>query len=263
MIQTIFGSPKPEARLLRAHEAGGHAHAREPERAHRRGRLLSAKKLTANTLDDLEATLIGADLGTATTARSAAKSCARRPTASRSANVDELKRLLKEELLAILTAANRQPVERVDGAAEVILVVGVNGTGKTTTIGKLAQTLRSEARPFCCALPIPFAPRPSSNWKSGADAPEPKSFDQAGGDPAAVLFDALQAAKAAAHGLRDRRYRRTPAHEDEPDGRAGKNAPHRATDHPRLSARSLAGDGRHHRPERAAAGAAVHRRSGA
>jgi len=54
--------------------------------------------------------------------------------------------LLKEELLAILNAANTRPVEKVDGTPEVILVVGVNGTGKTTTIGKLSQVFRSQGK---------------------------------------------------------------------------------------------------------------------
>src|SRR5207237_3393031 len=61
-------------------------------------------------------------------------------------NVEELKRLLKEELLRILTSANMQPVTTVDGTPEEILVVGVNGTGKTTTIGKLAQVFRSDGK---------------------------------------------------------------------------------------------------------------------
>ena len=61
-------------------------------------------------------------------------------------DVTELKRLLKEEILAILDTAYKQPVQRVDGGPEVILVVGVNGTGKTTTIGKLAQFLRSDGK---------------------------------------------------------------------------------------------------------------------
>jgi fused signal recognition particle receptor len=104
-----------------------------------------SKEIDRNTLDDLEATLIGADLGSATTHQVLEKL---REKADRKqiGNVDELKRLLKEELLAILNAANTPPVEREEGMAEVVLVVGVNGTGKTTTIGKLAQLLRSEGK---------------------------------------------------------------------------------------------------------------------
>ena len=60
-------------------------------------------------------------------------------------DVEELKRILKEELRGILTAAEK-PVNSVDGEPEVILVVGVNGTGKTTTIGKLAHNLRAQGK---------------------------------------------------------------------------------------------------------------------
>ena len=80
----------------------------------------------------------------------------------------------------------------------MILVVGVNGTGKTTTIGKLAQvSALARQELFCCARPTRFAPPPSSNWKSGDNVPAPKSFEtKPGGDPSAVLYDALQAATA-------------------------------------------------------------------
>ena len=61
-------------------------------------------------------------------------------------DVNELKRLLKEELLAILTSTSSRPATRVDGAPEVIMVVGVNGAGKTTTIGKLAQVYRAQGK---------------------------------------------------------------------------------------------------------------------
>ena len=88
--------------------------------------------------------------------------------------MQELKRLLKEELLAILTSANARPVQKVDGAPEVILVVGVNGTGKTTTIGKLAKSSAPRGRLSCSAPPTPSAPPPSSNSKSGDSVPAPK-----------------------------------------------------------------------------------------
>src|SRR5216683_3439330 len=75
------------------------------------------KQIDRETLDDLEATLIAADLGTATTHEVLEKL---RDKADRKQirNVDELKRLLKEELLAILTAANSRPVSKVDGTPE-------------------------------------------------------------------------------------------------------------------------------------------------
>ena len=104
---------------------------------------------------------------------------------------------MKEELLAILTAANNQPVQKVDGAPEVILVVGVNGTGKTTTIGKLAQVFRSDGKTVLLCAADTFraaAIEQLEIWgqRTGTEVISTKS----GGDPAAVLYDALQAASA-------------------------------------------------------------------
>jgi fused signal recognition particle receptor len=110
-------------------------------------------------------------------------------------DVTELKRLLKEELLAILAAANSQPVNKVDGTPEVILVVGVNGTGKTTTIGKLAQVFRSDGKTVLLCAADTFraaAIEQLEIWgqRTGTEVIRTRP----GGDPSAVLFDALQAA---------------------------------------------------------------------
>ncbi len=154
------------------------------------------KEIDRTTLDDLEATLIGADLGTATTHEVLGRL---REKADRKQikNVDELKRLLKEDLLGILTAANSQPVQKVDGTPEVILVVGVNGTGKTTTIGKLAQVFRSQGKTALLCAADTFraaAIEQLEIWgeRTGTEVIRTKP----GGDPSAVLFDALQAASA-------------------------------------------------------------------
>src|SRR5437879_11760892 len=99
-----------------------------------------SKEIDRATLDDLEATLIGADLGTATTHEVLGRL---REKADRKQikNVDELKRLLKEDLMGILTAANSQPVQKVDGTPEVVLGVGVHGNGQTTTNGRMSQDI--------------------------------------------------------------------------------------------------------------------------
>jgi fused signal recognition particle receptor len=96
-----------------------------------------------------------------------------------------------------LHEAHATPVNKVDGAPEVILVVGVNGTGKTTTIGKLAQSFRSEGRTVLLCAADTFraaAIEQLEVWgqRTGTEVIKTK----AGGDPAAVLFDALQAATA-------------------------------------------------------------------
>jgi fused signal recognition particle receptor len=199
MIQTLFGSLEQEKEkkpgfLDRMKQAVTRTRENLAERIEE---VVSfGKEIDRSTLDDLEATLLGADLGSSTTQEVLAKL---RDKADRKQikNVDELKRLLKEELLSILTAANARPVTKVEGAPEVILVVGVNGTGKTTTIGKLSQVFRSEGKNVLLCAADTFraaAIEQLEIWgqRTGTEVIKTK----AGGDPAAVLFDALQAAVA-------------------------------------------------------------------
>src|SRR5215471_18213603 len=146
MIQTLFGSLDEEKKpsfLERMKEAVSRTRENLAERID--DVVSIGKEIDRATLDDLEATLIGADLGTTTTHEVLQKL---RDKADRRQikDVNELKRLLKEELLSILNSTASRPVARVDGTPEVILVVGVNGTGKTTTIGKLAQNFRSQGK---------------------------------------------------------------------------------------------------------------------
>ena len=196
MIQTLFGSTEEKKPGL--FERMKQAVSRTRENLSERIDEVVAfnKEIDRNTLDDLEATLIGADLGSATTHQVLEKL---REKADRKqiGNVEELKRLLKEELLAILNAANTPPVEREEGVPEVVLIVGVNGTGKTTTIGKLAYTIRSGGKTVLLCAGDTFraaAIEQLEIWgeRTGTEVIRTK----AGGDPAAVLFDALQAANA-------------------------------------------------------------------
>jgi fused signal recognition particle receptor len=197
MIQTLFGSLEEEQKpsfLDRMKQAVTRTRENLAERI---DDIVSiGQEIDRNTLDDLEATLISADLGSTTTQEVLG---ALREKADRKQikNVEELKRLLKEEILAILNRANTLPVQRVDGTPEVILVVGVNGTGKTTTIGKLSQTFRSQGKNVLLCAADTFraaAIEQLEIWgqRTGTEVIKTKP----GGDPAAVLFDALQAAVA-------------------------------------------------------------------
>ena len=194
MIQTLFGSTEPEPGLFdRMKQAVTRTRENLAERIE--DVVSIGKEIDRATLDDLEATLIGADLGMTTTHEVLEKL---RDKADRKQikNVEELKRLLKEELLAILQNANVQP-SAVDGTPEVILVVGVNGTGKTTTIGKLAQVLRSRGKTVLLCAADTFRAAAIDQleiWgsRTGTEVIRTKP----GGDPAAVLYDALQAATA-------------------------------------------------------------------
>jgi len=154
------------------------------------------KEIDRSTLDDLEATLIGADLGTTTT-HEVLEKLRDKTDRKQIKDVNELKRLLKEELLAILTSTGSQTVTKVDGTPEVILVVGVNGTGKTTTIGKLAHVFRAQGKTVLLCAADTFraaAIEQLEIWgqRTGTEVIKTK----AGGDPSAVLFDALQSATA-------------------------------------------------------------------
>jgi fused signal recognition particle receptor len=193
MIQTLFGTVDPSF-LDRMKQAVTRTRENLSERLE--DVVSFHKEIDRSTLDDLEATLIGADLGTTTTHEVLDKL---REKADRKQikDVAELKRLLKEELLAILNQGNSRPVQKVEGEPEVILVVGVNGTGKTTTIGKLASVLRGDGKSVLLCAADTFraaAIEQLEIWgtRTGTEVIKTKP----GGDPAAVLFDALQAAKA-------------------------------------------------------------------
>ncbi len=194
MIQTLFGSLDEQQKpsfLERMKEAVTRTRENLSERI-----VSFGKEIDRATLDDLEATLIGADLGSTTT-REVLNNLREKADRKQIKNVDELKRLLKEELLAILNTANTRPVQKVDGTPEVIVVVGVNGTGKTTTIGKLAQVFRSQGKTVLLCAADTFraaAIEQLEIWgeRTGTEVIRTK----AGGDPAAVLYDALQAASA-------------------------------------------------------------------
>jgi fused signal recognition particle receptor len=197
MIQTLFGSldevQKPSF-IERMKEAVSRTRENLAERIE--DVVSIGKEIDRSTLDDLEATLIGADLGTTTTHEVLDKL---REKADRKQirDVNELKRLLKEELLAILTSTDARPPTKVDAGPEVIMVVGVNGAGKTTTIGKLAQVFRGQGKTVLLCAADTFraaAIEQLEIWgqRTGTEVIKTKP----GGDPAAVLFDALQSATA-------------------------------------------------------------------
>ena len=152
------------------------------------------------SLDDLEFALLAADIGSLTTGEIIASL---RDRALRHGISDgaELKRLLKAEVLRILNAVDA-PVHRPATAPEVILLVGVNGTGKTTTSGKLAAMYRRDGRTVLLCAADTFraaAIEQLEVWaqRSGVDLIKTRQ----GGDPSAALFDALTAAKARGTGV--------------------------------------------------------------
>ncbi|MGC1107593.1 MAG: signal recognition particle-docking protein FtsY [Candidatus Acidiferrales bacterium] len=151
-------------------------------------------------LAQLETALLSADIGVSTT-KEVLASLRRQVTEKKLAGPSALKQELKNELVRILAAAPVQPSRNGDGATtpapRVIFVVGVNGTGKTTTIGKLANRLRAEGRSVVLCAADTFraaAIEQLEVWakRSGVELVKQKP----GADPAAVVFDGLTAARA-------------------------------------------------------------------
>jgi fused signal recognition particle receptor len=197
MIQTLFGSLDEEPRKPGLFDRMKQAVTRTRENLSERIEEVVSfrQEIDRETLDDLEATLIAADLGSATT-QEVLRALREKVDRRQIGNVAELKHVLKGELLNILSRASLQPVKAVE-PPEVIVVVGVNGTGKTTTIGKLANALRAQGKTVLLCAADTFraaAIEQLEVWgdRTGTEVIKTKP----GGDPSAVLYDALQAAKA-------------------------------------------------------------------
>ena len=144
--------------------------------------------------DDLEATLIAADAGVPTTERVVSDLRRQAAGAHLRSPADAL-RYLKADLAAQM--AERPRALNLEGAPAVILVVGVNGSGKTTTIGKLAYLLRREGRRPLLAAADTFRAAAIEQLRLwGLRAEVEVVAHQPGSDPGAVAFDAVEAARA-------------------------------------------------------------------
>jgi fused signal recognition particle receptor len=162
--------------------------------------LLSRDKLDDDTWDELEETLITADVGVEAT-RSIVERLRERARVQGTASADELRRMLAEELLEALDpAADRSlratPHARpADGRTQpaVVLVVGVNGSGKTTTCGKIARVLVADGHSVVLGAADTFraaAADQLATWAGRVGAEVVRGPE--GGDPAAVAFDAVK-----------------------------------------------------------------------
>ena len=141
-----------------------------------------------DTLDALEEILLEADLGVAATTRLV------EAVRDRAGNGD-LRSVVKTELLRVLDAADPAPAPAA--RPRVVLVVGVNGTGKTTTVGRLARLVMDAGeRPVICAADTfrAAAVEQLEVWARRVDADFVRA--RPGSDPAAVVFDAISSGKA-------------------------------------------------------------------
>jgi fused signal recognition particle receptor len=148
-----------------------------------------SRPVDVETVEALEELLISADIGVAATNRIiAAVQIQSRQDAS-------LRDLVKQEILRVFAAVDL-PIA-VAAPPQVTLIVGVNGTGKTTTVGKLANLLRNQGkRPLICAADTfrAAAVEQLEIWANRADVDMVRARD--GADPAAVVFDAITSGKA-------------------------------------------------------------------
>ncbi len=157
--------------------------------------LLGKKRIDADTLEELEEILIMADIGVPT-AVELVRTLEQRLKRNELQDADTLKSALKEEILARL-AKHCAPLDTGGHAPFVIMVIGVNGVGKTTTIGKLACKFTAEGKKVLLAAGDTFRAAAAEQleiWgkRAGSDVIR----YQEGADPSAVAFDACRAAVA-------------------------------------------------------------------
>jgi fused signal recognition particle receptor len=159
------------------------------------------KQIDEDLLEELEEALIATDIGVATTLE--ILETVRRGIARKQINdIEALKQAIKSELRSILEASERHGVASETSVPDhvapyVMMIVGVNGVGKTTTIGKLAQRIKAEGNDVLICAADTFRAAASDQLAIWAERTGvPLIQQKQGTDPAAVLFDSLKAAKA-------------------------------------------------------------------
>jgi fused signal recognition particle receptor len=159
------------------------------------------KQIDATLLDELEEALIAADIGVPTTLH-ILETVRRGISRKEIDDIEKLKAAIKAELLAILLASEERGVASETSVPEniapyVMMIVGVNGVGKTTTIGKLAQRIKAEGNDVLICAADTFRAAASDQLAIWAERTGvPLIQQKQGTDPAAVLFDSMRAAKA-------------------------------------------------------------------
>ncbi|HLU81280.1 MAG TPA: signal recognition particle-docking protein FtsY, partial [Flavobacteriaceae bacterium] len=149
-------------------------------------------------LDDLEEVLISSDVGVATTIK-IIKRIEERVARDKYLGTDELNKILREEIAGLLSETEKEETLGFSipqsASPYVILVVGVNGVGKTTTIGKLAHQFKSQGKKVILGAADTFRAAAIDQLQIWADRVEvPIVKQKMGSDPASVAFDAVQSA---------------------------------------------------------------------
>lgn len=160
------------------------------------GILKSYKKIDEELFEDLEEVLVTADVGVNTTMK-LIDNLRDRVKEEKATEPSEVKELLKDEIRKIMTVSGLDNKLKIEPSPAVILVVGVNGVGKTTTIGKLSNNFKKQGKKVLIAAGDTFraaAIEQLEEWgnRAGVGIISHKE----GSDPAAVVYDGIQAAKA-------------------------------------------------------------------
>ncbi|RQP13695.1 MAG: signal recognition particle-docking protein FtsY [Chryseobacterium sp.] len=160
--------------------------------------VVGKSKVDEDVLDELEEVLIASDVGVETTVK-IIRRIEDRVARDKYVNVSELDKILREEISGLLMDNPHAGSNNIDTAKKpyVIMVVGVNGVGKTTTIGKLANQFKSQGLKVVLGAADTFraaAVDQLTIWAERADVPIVKQ--DMGSDPASVAFDTVQSAVA-------------------------------------------------------------------
>lgn len=162
--------------------------------------VIGKSKVDDAVLDDLEEILITSDVGVETTLK-IIRRIEKRAATDKYVTTNELTKILREEIAGLLIENNSQDAENFtippNCKPYVIMVVGVNGVGKTTTIGKLAYQFKKNGFSVCLGAADTFraaAVEQLTAWGERVDVPVVKQ--KMGADPASVAYDTLSSAKA-------------------------------------------------------------------
>jgi len=156
--------------------------------------LFGGGKIDADTYEELETILLTADIGVAATTQ-LLENLKKRVKRENLEETTALKQALKAELLAVLLPLEK-PLQTNNHQPFVIMLAGVNGAGKTTTIGKLAKLFQSQGKSVLIAAGDTFRAAAREQLQVWGERNNVQVIASEGGDPAAVIFDAVNSAMA-------------------------------------------------------------------